>query len=47
MRRKEADNIALINVTNGEIGVPGRNVLNVDNENFAAVISENSLKKLE
>ena len=44
---KEAGNIALVNVTNGEIGVPGRNGLNVDNENFAAVISENSLKKLE
>ena len=44
---KEAGNIALVNVSNSGIGVPGRNVLNIDNKNFAAVISENSLKRLE
>ena len=44
---KEAGNISLASAINSKIGVPGRNVLNIDNKNFAAVISENSIKKLE
>ena len=44
---KEAGNTVIALAKNSEIGVPGRNVLNIENKSFAAVISENSLKKMQ